>query len=260
MADMIAAQAILWFFSLLSAVLGCWVSLCKIVDRNRQKFLPPRALGAVGDTLEEPMRLRTAPLLSGRKKERVARVFEIASQIKTGDLVSFSGRSFWSYLIRIFCYSDKSHVGMAYVDDHGEIWVIDSCEKVGVTKHRLWDDVKVHPGQWYWHPIRDGLRHHINRRDAGGAALAAAESNTRYGWGGIVLQFVLHAPVLRTLAYLIGFASCKRFTERPFCSMGYAMWAAAGKFEPVVDREPQLIVPQDLCQSGVFSPGIALFP
>ena len=52
-------------------------------------------------------------------------------QIKTGDLLAWSGRGFVGGLVRIATASSWSHVGIAYVIG-GRVWVIEAREFVGV--------------------------------------------------------------------------------------------------------------------------------
>lgn len=256
---MITTTTILWFVSLLAGLFSIAASIAKLKDRSRQRLRPTR--GEYKGTVDpiESLPTRQAPLLAGRRMEKVARYADIAHLIQSGDLISFSGRTLFAYAIRCFTYSDKSHVGIAVVDDEG-LWIVDSCEGLGVTKRLLFDDIKRYCGQYYWHPIRAGMKHFYKREKCTKLAMDSVRANVKYGWAGIVLQFILHAPVLRTLAYLVGFASCKRFTERPFCSMAVTQWMRGAALDPVPGRDPQLVVPQDLNQSLAFEEGIALLP
>lgn len=272
---MITTSAILWIASLLAAVLSCVVSACKLIDRKRQRLVPAlHEYKSVGDLLER-LPTRRAPLLAGKSIERVAKFDDICDNIKTGDLISFSGRTLFGYAIRGFTYSDKSHVGLALVVDAANkelvakilgveleegIYMIDSCEGMGVTIHPFRKDVNAYPGQYYWHETSKEFRYRYKREKVAIAALEAVRNNTKYGWAGIVLQFILHFPVLRTLAYALGFASCKRFTQRPFCSMGATNWVRTSSVDPIPHRDSQLIVPQELCQSMLFPEGIAIVP
>ena len=52
-------------------------------------------------------------------------------QIKTGDLLTWSGRGFVGRLVRIATASSWSHVGIAYVIG-GRVWVIEAREFAGV--------------------------------------------------------------------------------------------------------------------------------
>ncbi len=256
---MITTTTILWFVSLLAGLFSIAASIAKLKDRSRQRLRPTR--GEYKGTVDpiESLPTRQAPPLAGRRMEKVARYADIAHLIQSGDLISFSGRTLFAYAIRCFTYSDKSHVGIAVVDDEG-LWIVDSCEGLGVTKRLLFDDIKRYCGQYYWHPIRAGMKHFYKREKCTKLAMDSVRANVKYGWAGIVLQFILHAPVLRTLAYLVGFASCKRFTERPFCSMAVTQWMRGAALDPVPGRDPQLVVPQDLNQSLAFEEGIALLP
>lgn len=256
---MITTTAILWIASLLAAITAIIANIARLVDRKRQRLSPARhEYMGLADPIEN-LPKRAAPMLAGKTMERVAKFCDIAKLIQTGDLISFSGRTLFAYAIRAFTYSDKSHVGVALVDDEG-IWIIDSCEGVGVTKRLLYDDVKAYPGQYYFHPASKEFKWRFNRDRIADAALQAVGDNTKYGWAGIALQFVLHAPVLRTLAYLLGFASCSRFTKRPFCSMAVANWVRKTGVDPVPHRDSQLVTPQDVCQSMLYPEGVAILP
>ena len=256
---MITTTAILWVLSALAAITAIVANVAKLIDRKRQTLRPTRhEYTGLVDPIES-LPKRAAPMLAGRTMERVAKFADVSQLIQTGDLISFSGRTLFAYAIRCFTYSDKSHVGIVVKDDEG-IWIVDSCEGLCVTKRVLYDDIKAYPGQYYFHPIRHGLRHFYKREKCAAKAMESVRANVKYGWAGIVLQFILHAPVLRTLAYLIGFASCKRFTERPFCSMAVTSWMRGAALDPVIGRDPQLVVPQDLNQSLAFEEGIALLP
>lgn len=256
---MITTTAILWIASLLAAITAIAANIARLVDRKRQRLAPTRhEYTGCADPVDN-LPKRAAPILAGRKMDRVARWSDIAQLIQTGDLISFSGRTLFAYVIRAFTYSDKSHVGVAVVDDEG-IWIVDSCEGLGVTKRLLHDDVRAYPGQYYWHQASKEFRYRYKREKIAASAMQAVGANVQYGWAGIILQFILHCPVLRTFAYLLGFASCSRFTKRPFCSMAATNWIRTSSVDPVPGRDSQLIVPQELCQSMLFPEGVAILP
>lgn len=275
---MITATTI-WVVSVLAAVLSCIVSITKLINRRRQLKVPSLSLREYrySDSIGPIANLfqRKPPLMSGKQHEHVAVFSEISPMFQTGDLISFSGRTLFGYSIRGFTYSDKSHIGIMLVvtsankDEVARIlgitleegtYIVDSCEGMGVTVRDFHQEVKDYPGQYYWHATAKEFRYLYKREKIAVAALTAVRNNTKYGWAGVILQFILHFPILRTLAYAIGFASCKRFTQRPFCSMGATTWIRASSVDPVPGRDAQLIVPQELCQSMLFPEGIALLP
>ena len=197
----LGSTLLLWLVSLSAAALSCVVSLVKLIDRRRQRLIPShgefsQVLGAGHDLLEFLPR-RRAPVFASTPTEKVARYRDVAPIIRTGDVLLFSGRTFLSYIIRIFTFSTVSHVGLA-LRDEGGLWVVDSCEGKGVTKRLLADEIKRWPGQWYFAEIATGHRTHYSRKSV--AAGAQAMIGQQYGWIAIAVQAVLHAPVLRELA------------------------------------------------------------
>jgi len=256
----LGSTLLLWLVSLSAAALSCVVSLVKLIDRRRQRLIPShgefsQVLGAGHDLLEFLPR-RRAPVFASTPTEKVARYRDVAPIIRTGDVLLFSGRTFLSYIIRIFTFSTVSHVGLA-LRDEGGLWVVDSCEGKGVTKRLLADEIKRWPGQWYFAEIATGHRTHYSRKSV--AAGAQAMIGQQYGWIAIAVQAVLHAPVLRELAY---FAGVDRWFPRmlPFCSAAAAKLMRIGGIDPVRARDLVLITPQDIHQSAVISEPIALVP
>ena len=268
-----ATTVLLWAASLAAALLSCAVSIARLIDRRRQSHVPSAVSCVCGANLAtqalglEVYAARPAPLMAGREpccgeesSELVAHFSDVAHKMKTGDGLKFSGRTPWGYIIRGSDYSDASHYGKVRKDAEGLLWVVDSCEHVGVGKRLLAEDVANWPGQWYWAPIRHEFSGDYDRDAVGEFLDNAVASNVQYGWGGIVLQFLLHMPVVRGLVYASGIAGWKRFTDRPFCSMFGAQAMRAGQLDPVPGRAAQLITPQDMAQSMAFGEWVALVP
>lgn len=250
------APVIYWTLGIAGAALSCLVSACKFVDWRRHKTAPTRHEYGASSDLIKSLPLRPAPVMAGKRMERVARYKDVAHRIRTGDGGKYSGRRIFSYLVRFFTYSDASHWWAPYVDEEG-VWIVDSCEGRGVTKRLLYDEVKAHPGQYYWAAIAPEFRDEYKRGVVGGALLA--DLGCPYGWFGIVLQCIIHCPVLRELAYVTKvdrlFAKLK-----PFCSGFGLIKTRLGGIDPVKGRDPQLVTPQDMSQSPVYGEWVALIP
>ncbi len=239
---------------------GALVALAYWIDRKRQKRVPMeltsrayRGAGAM-HTAE-----RRAPLFAGETHEKVARFSDIAEHMKTGDGLTFSGRTIWSFILRIATYSSKSHAGMVVRDDEG-VWVVDSCEGRNVTKRLLADEIKKYPGQWYHGEIRHELNRNYHRQRAADAAMAMVANKTKYGWIGIIFQTFIRVPILREIAYLTSLDRLPFYRNRPFCSQALKDWMHAGSLDPVPGRDGQLVVPQDINQSLAFMPWVAIVP
>lgn len=261
---MLSAATILWIVQMVGAMLTAIYAALKLLwlkDRKRQTTRPSRhefasALISAGDELQSFLPRRRAPVFASQQMEKVARFGDIAPLIRTGDVLLFSGRTVWSYLIRVFTFSPVSHAGIAVVDDDG-IWVVDSCEGVGVTKRPLALEVRHWPGQWYWSPLASGHRSHYARKSVYEAAHAML--GQKYGWWGIVVQTIIHAPILRELAY---FGGIDRLFHRllPFCSAAVVKIMRTGGVDPVRARDAALVTPQDIFQSAAISEPIAILP
>lgn len=202
---------------------------------------------------------RPAPLMAGRPKEKVAYFGEVASQIKHGDVLTFSGRTLWSYLLRIATFSDVSHCGMVCRDDEG-LWIVDSCEGRNFTKRLLADEIKQYPGQWRWHSIRKEFRHNYHRIRAVDYFLEKIANKAKYGWAGIALKFFTVTPILREIAYLTRLDLLPFYRNRPFCSQAVKDAMHRGSLDPVPGRDSQLVVPQEINQSLAINEGVALLP
>jgi len=242
-----------------AALLALFVASAKFVDWRRHKAVPLgvnlRSAGPVWAL--DHLAVRQAPMMSGKVNERVAKLPEVASLIQTGDVLTFSGRAVFSYIIRIATYSDCSHCGLAYRDDEG-LWVIDSCEGKGVTKRLLASEVKQYPGQWRWARIRHELQHSYDREAAGREALKHV-GKTKYGWGGIGLQSLIHLPILRELAYFLRLDQFVKQSLKPFCSMFLNALLRAGD-GPAFSCADWLVVPRDFAVSPSLEPHVALLP
>lgn len=253
-----------WLLKCVAAVLACLYGIVKLIwfqDRRRQLTLPSRhefasSIITNDHDYEAFLPRRLAPAFASQRMEKVARFSDVAGLIKTGDVLLFSGRTFWSYIIRIATFSSISHVGIAVVDDEG-IWVVDSSEGVGVTKRLLLADVKKWPGQWYFAQIATGHRTAYSRKTVHGASQAMI--GTKYGWLGIGVQAIVNAPVLREVAY---FTNLRRLFPKllPFCSGFVAKVMRIGGIDPVRARDIVLVTPQDIFQSAVITEPIALIP
>ena len=62
---------------------------------------------------------------------------DIRSELKTGDVLLFSGKGFVSWLIKLATFSQYSHVGMVYVIGRG----VYCWESTSISKHR--DGVQI---------------------------------------------------------------------------------------------------------------------
>ncbi len=238
---------------------GALAALAYWIDRRRHHASPAPPHSFSGPVGAPPMAERRAPLMAGKKMERVITLPNAAWQMKTGDGLTFSGRTIWSYILRIATFSDKSHAGIIVKDDEG-VWVVDSCEGRNVTKRQLFDEVKKYPGQWYWGAIRPEFNQNYHRQRATEAAMAMVANKTRYGWIGILLQTLIRVPILRELAYMTRLDRLPFYKNRPFCSQALKDWMHAGSLDPVPGRDGQLVVPQDINQSLAFKEWVALTP
>lgn len=250
------APVFYWTLSLLGAGLSCLLATCKFVDWRRQKKCPAMQHGFSMGASASSLPIRRAPAMAGQKFEHVAKFSDVARFIRTGDGGKYSGRRIFSYIVRFLSFSDASHWWVPLVDDEG-IWIVDSCEGRGVTKRLLCDEVKAHPGQYSWAPIASEFQREYNR-DAVAKGLLA-DVGMPYGWGGIFLQFLIHCPILREIAYLTSID--KLFLNlKPFCSGFGLIKTRLGRIDPVKGREPQLVVPQEMAQSPVYGEWVALVP
>ena len=93
-----------------------------------------------------------------------AKYEDLRSQMKTGDLISFSGKGRVSNIIKGYTNSDISHVGIVYANEGrvkimestslNDIADIDTGEFVkGVQKQYLSERLKGYDGQCYWQPL-----------------------------------------------------------------------------------------------------------
>jgi hypothetical protein len=234
-----ATTTIIWLVTLgvklLAALVGLFVACAKFVDWRRQKHVPveltSRAYRAAG-TMHSAQ--RPAPVMAGKRTEKVAKFADASPYMKTGDILTFSGRSVWSYILRIGTFSDKSHCGMVVRDDES-IWVVDSCEGRNVTKRPLFEEVKKYPGQWYWHQIRHEFCQNYHRQRAADYFFALIANKTKYGWLGIVFQSFIRLPVLREIAYLTRLDQLPIYGS-PFCSHADKDAMKAGSLDPVPGR------------------------
>lgn len=83
--------------------------------------------------------------------------FEAKDYIESGDLLAWSGHSFFSRMIKLFTESSITHVGIAY-KVNTELFVIESIEGTGVRLfplHRripfFW--IKPIPREYHWNSI-----------------------------------------------------------------------------------------------------------
>lgn len=255
--------AIYWGMKLLAALGAVLFGAAKWIDWRRHKNVPvqltSRAYRSASPEGVVFSAERPAPVMAGCKTEHVARFADIAEYIKTGDPLLFSGRSIWSYILRIGTFSDKSHVGIAVRDDEG-VWVVDSCEGRNVTKRLLFDEIKRFPGQWYHGSIRHEFNHNYHRERAAEAAMAMVANKTLYGWAGIAFQAIIRCPVLRELAYIFHIDRLPFYENRPFCSQALKRWMKVGSLDPVPRRDEQLVTPQDINQSLAIHQLVAIVP
>jgi len=93
---------------------------------------------------------------------------KVRSQMKTGDLIAFSGKSRISNIIKAGTNSDISHVGMVFETDvmgDGRVEIIESTSLVdlpdahtgevikGVQRQMLSQRMDMYKGQVYWQPL-----------------------------------------------------------------------------------------------------------
>lgn len=260
MISILTSSVTLFVASLAAAVLSCAVSIARLVDRKRQRRIPvAREYGSSLDPIA-CLPSRQPPLMAGIVAERFAHFNDVRHLIETGDGLKFVGRTPWAYTIRVADYGDASHFGVAEVDDDGEVWVVDSCEGEGVARRRLIDDIEEWPGQWYWSPIRREFRAQYDRKAVAAFLDQKCRRQVRYGWAGIVLQVLLHAPILRVIVYATGIATLRWFRERPFCSMFALDAIRESTVDPVPGRDSQLVTPQILSMSMLFDEWVGLQP
>jgi hypothetical protein len=283
-----ATTTIIWLVTLgakcLAALICLFVACAKLIDWRRQKHVPLQLSirsqrgTETADSGVMHTAQRRAPVMAGKSHETVAKFADVAEHMKTGDILTFSGRSLWSYILRIGTFSDKSHAALTIRDKDGKwsewlreqgigfeeissgLLVVDSAEGRNVSARPLLDDVQKWPGQWYWHAIRHEFTHNYHREQAAEAAMSMIENKTRYGWIGIIFQAFIRLPVLREIAYVIHLDRLPYYRKRPFCSQAVKDWMHAGSLDPVPGRAGQLVTPQDINQSLAGLEGIALVP
>jgi len=93
---------------------------------------------------------------------------DIRSQMKTGDVISFSGKGHFSNIIKGYTDSDISHVGIVYGTTVGRtprVFIMESTSLTnipdiktgefvkGVQQHALSNRLKAYDGQVYWHKL-----------------------------------------------------------------------------------------------------------
>lgn len=257
----------LWVLALLAAAIALIVIVCKFVDRRRQMHAPAQLfeMEAAPGTMDlESLPTRSPPLFSDDKKEKVARLAQIAPLMRAGDPGTFRGREFHSYLIMIPSCSNKSHAWLLDVEKEGqwdaEPYIIDTTLKHGVTRRKLIDEVTKCPGQWYWARVKGEQSRHYHRGNTIEAAMEMVKANTRYGWPAIIYQTLLKFPSSCVIMYLTGLGNWSFFRRWPFCSGALAIWMRKGGTDICKDRAPELIVPQDVDQCPLFDDWVALFP
>lgn len=186
--------------------------------------------------------------------DKVARFEDVQDWIQTGDLALHSGCMPFSFGVRFLTYSRFSHAGIWYRDENGELWIIDVCEGVGGSKRVPLDEIKKHPGRWYWsHVSRRRFPEFKNDKIA---EIAVAMQGVPYGYVGIALQWAIHFPIIRAGAYVTKLADMPYFEKRPFCSQAVVreVRKACPSCDPVPDRAEALVTPQDLAQSRLWYP------
>lgn len=249
-----------WLILFVVKVALVWWVIVSVIDYRRQSERPTRtqmttaATGPAFSTEERvaSLPLRRAPVFAGRELEKVSPLGAIADKMQSGDLLLFSGRQAHSWLIRVATYSAFSHAGMVIRDDEG-LWVVDVCEGSGGQRRALAQDVIDWPGRWYWAHV--DRKHFANFVSEGAAHFSKCIVGCKYGYFGVGIQIILNLPILRELAYVFHIHSLPWFNLLdPFCSVGVTLMARdGGGVDPSNGRLPQLVTPQDLCQSLLWT-------
>jgi hypothetical protein len=253
--------------ALVVAALSIFAALWHI-DRKRQKCVPARhefmlpvkgTLDGSELTLSKAVLSadRPAPLFSGGKTEKVARLSDVEHLLEPGDLGVFSGRAIFSFVVRFLGYTSISHAWLVDRKADGKLYVIDSCEGKGVTHRLLSDEVAKYPGQYYVSRIAWPYRRHYKRLAAMGWARSML--GNKYGYLSIVFQAVIHTPFIRVLAYMLNAARWVA-NALPYCSGFDLIACREGRLDLVPGRDPALTNPQDIFQSLAAEEWIALVP
>lgn len=236
----------------------------KIVDTKRMGSAPDSIyeMGAPGDM--ESLPTRTPPLISSGAREKVARLCQVVHRMRSGDPGTYGGTALHSYMIRISTWSSKSHAFILDVENEGSTdavaYIIDTTLKHGVTRRPLAEAVAAEPGKYYWSPVTGEASRHYHRMHAIEAAMEMVRANTRYGWGAIIFQLLIKLPTTAVVMHVTGLGKWSFFRRWPFCSGALAIWMRKGSMDICKDREPELIVPQDVDQCPLFGGWVALFP
>lgn len=261
--------------SCLAGVLSCIVSLCKLVDMRRQNHKPARhefTRSAEGGVLAG-LASRKAPVFSAKSTEKVARLADVIDSMHTGDVILFSGRGVFSYLIRIASWSPMSHAAMVLRDHAGHVFVAEVVEKFpwftngwdkgGFRITRVEDYVADNPGQVYWAPVAPEYNYPLKFNRAAVARFIHESHGLSYGWLGIGYQLLTKAPFLRILTYLITWRDLdKEWNGRPpYCSWWDTLAAMVGGQDPTPGLAPQLTTPAEIERSKLWSSEkVALIP
>lgn len=253
-----------WGAKLAAALVALTVWTAKLVDLRRQKRVPKalqhHSYGMRASMAKAGEDMRPAPIMSGKKQERVAVYRDVAPTIKTGGTLKFMGRAFHSYIIRFAEFGDASHIAQTEVDEDGEIWILQSIEGQGVVRCKLGDEVKKYPGQWAYADVIPELEEKYNRAAAHKAAMKLVNSKAHYGYAGIVLQIATHSPLLCPLAYMLRINQWKIFSKWPFCSQMRADTFRVGGIDPCHGRDSCLIGPQDINETAVLTEWVTIMP
>jgi hypothetical protein len=116
--------------------------------------------------------------------------------IKTGDVVLFSGRGLWSWLIQVRTRSVYTHAGVVLrlkANGHERVSVLEALEPGGVRLHPL--DRYVEAGETVdWYEVTDPA---VNREAV--ASFALKQWGKRYAWRQVFWSFSRLAWLVRRL-------------------------------------------------------------
>lgn len=200
-----------------------------------------------------------APCFAPVAEYPTARFCHVSPLMGSGDGMFYSGP--WTNPIslanRIYTGSPFSHYAMVAKDSAETDIIQFTCVK-GCSRDSLAEAVMKDPGRWYWGAINYEAFPEFNGLDAVDAATAMLGQG--YGYRGILLQWLMRTAGTREIVYFSGGADNAWFRNHKFCSYGGDLWAKAGGEKAVLNRASQLVTPQDMAQSKLFMPLVALIP
>jgi hypothetical protein len=178
---------------------------------------------------------------------------DIREKIQPGDIIAFSGRGWWSRLIKWWTKSTVSHIGIveAVISEQKGNWINQLIESTtldgfaGVCINRLSARIEQYRGDIWWLPLSDASRAVLSLDRFGDFLLR--QRGKKYDKFGAIragVDFLDRFPLLRNLT------RSEESFSRLYCSeLAAAGLEAGGVLKQVNASE---ITPDDLCRFKIF--------